>query len=355
MYIHKLTKLFLSRIIYFMAAMTIISACSTTKLFEQDSADSKTELHKWLLPAEPPFPKDNEPTAERVELGKMLFFDPRISRDQNMSCATCHNPSLGWSDGLAKGRGFKSNLLGRASPSIINTAYNTIQMWDGRKKDLEDQAMGPLEAAVEMNTDFDVFFTWIKQNKGYVKAFEKAYPGLGITKETTAKAIASFERTVISNNSPFDHWIKGDSSAMTKQQVRGFEIFKDDNKGNCAVCHDAPNFTDNGMHNIGLASFGDKKPDLGRFGQKPLRLMKGAFKTPTLRDIALSAPYFHDGSAKTLMDVVEHYAKGGEVKTNLSPNLKEIKLTQQDKEDLVAFMQALTSEHVAVTLPFLPQ
>lgn len=331
----------------------IFSACSTNPVSEQDSKTS-VELHKWILPDNPPFPKDNEPTQDRIQLGKMLFFDPRISRDQNMSCATCHNPSLGWSDGLAKGRGFKSNLLGRASPSIVNTAYNTIQMWDGRKKDLEDQAMGPLEAAVEMNTDFSQFFSWIKQNQGYVDAFEKAYPGKGITKETTAKAIASFERTVISNNSPFDQWIKGNSVAMTEQQVRGFEIFKNENKGNCAVCHDAPNFTDNGMHNIGLASFGNEKPDLGRFGQKPLRLMKGAFKTPTLRDIALSAPYFHDGSAATLMDVVEHYAKGGEVKTNLSPNLKEIKLTQQDKQDLVAFMQALTSEHVAVTLPVLP-
>lgn len=331
----------------------IISACSTSPVIDKDH-EAATELQKWLLPETPPFPKDNEPTEERVQLGKMLFFDPRISRDQNMSCATCHNPSLGWSDGLAKGRGFKSNLLGRASPSIINTAYNTIQMWDGRKKSLEDQAMGPLEAADEMNTDFSQFFSWIKQNEGYVKAFEKAYPGQGITKETTAKAIASFERTVISNNSPFDQWIKGNSQAMTKQQVRGFDVFKNETEGNCAVCHDAPNFTDNGMHNIGLASFGDEKPDLGRFDQKPLRLMKGAFKTPTLRDIALSAPYFHDGSATTLMEVVEHYTKGGEVKTNLSPNLKPIKLTQQDKEDLVAFMQALTSEHVAVTLPLLP-
>ena len=331
----------------------IISACSTNPVVEKKQTES-VALHKWLLPETPPFPKDNKPTQERVQLGKMLFFDPRISRDQNMSCATCHNPSLGWSDGLAKGRGFKSNLLGRASPSIVNTAYNTIQMWDGRKKNLEDQAMGPLEAAVEMNTDFSQFFSWIKQNEGYVKAFEKAYPGQGITKETTAKAIASFERTIISNNSPFDKWLKGNSTAMTEQQVRGFDIFKDENRGNCAVCHDAPNFTDNGMHNIGLASFGNDNPDLGRFGQKPLRLMKGAFKTPTLRDIALSAPYFHDGSAATLMDVVEHYAKGGEVKTNLSPNLKEIKLTQQDKEDLVAFMQSLTSEHVAITFPLLP-
>ena len=331
----------------------IISACSTNPVIDKDH-ETTTELHKWLLPENPPFPKDNEPTQERVQLGKMLFFDPRISRDQNMSCATCHNPSLGWSDGLAKGRGFKSNLLGRASPSIVNTAYNTIQMWDGRKKNLEDQAMGPLEASVEMNTDFSQFFSWIKQNEGYVKAFDKAYPGQGITKETTAKSIASFERTIISNNSPFDKWLKGNSTAMTEQQVRGFDIFTNENKGNCAVCHDAPNFTDNGMHNIGLASFGNDNPDLGRFGQKPLRLMKGAFKTPTLRDIALSAPYFHDGSAATLMDVVEHYAKGGEVKTNLSPNLKEIKLTQQDKKDLVAFMQALTSEHVAITFPLLP-
>ncbi len=311
-------------------------------------------LQRWLLPDEPPHPADNEPTAERIELGKMLFFDPRLSRHGNMSCATCHNPMFGWSDGLPTARGHEGMLLKRASPTVINTAYNSIQMWDGRKKDLEDQAIGPMEAPVEMNTDFDHLFAFLNSNEGYKAAFAAAYPGKPIDKETIAKAIASYERTVISNDSPFDRWVRGDESAMTEQQVRGFRIFVDPEKGNCEICHSAPNFTDNGFHNIGLASVDGGKGDPGRFAHKPIRILKGAFKTPTLRDITLTAPYFHDGSAKTLMDVVEHYVKGGEVKENLSPNIRPLKLTQQEKEDLVAFMEALTSEHEPVTLPVLP-
>lgn len=318
------------------------------------SAAKPAAYVQWMLPKQPAYPANNTPTPARVELGKMLFFDPRLSRDGNISCASCHNPSLGWSDGLATGRGFQGQLLGRASPTIVNTAFNTIHMWDGRKKTLEDQALGPMEAAPEMNTDFDRFFTWLKSNDGYKTAFAKAYPGEEIGPDTLRRAIAAFERTIVSRNSPFDRWLAGDKKAMSPSQLRGLAIFNDPNKGNCAVCHSAPNFTDNGFHNLGLASFGGEKPDMGRFEQKKVALMKGAFKTPTLRDVERTAPYFHDGSAKTLMDVVEHYARGGAVRTNLSPNIKPLPLTQQDKEDLVAFMKALTSPAAPITLPVLP-
>ncbi len=341
-----------------LASLVTLGACATTAQSGEGNGmvfeAGHPSLQHWLLPDEPPYPEDNKPTAERIALGKQLFFDPRLSRDGNMSCATCHNPMLGWSDGLPTARGHRGMLLKRASPTVINTAYNSIQMWDGRKKDLEDQAIGPMEAPVEMNTDFDRMFEFLKNNKGYREAFAKAYPGEEINKKTVAKAIASYERTIISNDSPFDRWIKGDKDAMTEQQVRGFKIFVDPEKGNCEICHSAPNFTDNGFHNIGLASVDGGKGDPGRFAHKPIKILKGAFKTPTLRDITLTAPYFHDGSAKTLMDVVEHYVKGGEVKENLSPNIKKLNLTQQEKEDLVAFMRALTTEHEPVTLPVLP-
>lgn len=315
-----------------------------------DPADFK----EWRLPADPPYPAHNKPTPARVSLGKMLFFDPRLSRDGNMSCATCHNPMFGWSDGLATGRGFQGKLLDRATPTVVNAAFNTIQMWDGRKKDLEDQAMGPLEAAPEMNTDLERFFQWMNSNQGYKEAFAKAYPGEPIDAGTFRKAVASYERTLISRTSPFDRWVAGDKKAMNKQQLRGMTVFMDSNRGNCAVCHSAPNFTDNGFHNLGLASFGKDKPDLGRYVHKPVAINRGAFKTPTLRDVEYTAPYFHDGSAKTLMDVVEHYDKGGEVKTNLSPNMKPLNLSQQDKEDLVAFMKALSSPPMKVDFPALP-
>lgn len=309
-------------------------------------------LQEWLLPDQPPYPKDNAPTPNRIELGKKLFFDPRLSGDQTISCATCHNPVLGWSDALPKGIGFKGADLPRASPTVINTGYNTIQMWDGRKKTLEDQAMGPMEATLEMNMDFAKLFDFLRNNKAYSAMFEAAYPGEGVNAKTVSKAIASYERTIISNNSPFDKWVKGDKNAMTAQQINGFKLFN--GKANCEVCHSAPNFTDNGFHNLGLASWADKNADVGRYAQKPIRILKGAFKTPTIRDIERTSPYFHDGSSTTLMEVVDHYDKGGVVKEGISPNIKALNLTEQEKQDLVAFMQALTSPFIPVSLPEIP-
>jgi len=309
-------------------------------------------LQEWLLPDEAPYPAGNKPNEARIALGKMLFFDTRLSGDKTISCATCHSPLYGWGDGLKTGKGFGSKILDRASPVVTNTAFNSIQMWDGRKKSLEDQAMGPMEATAEMNMKIPTLLKFLNDSEGYRAAFNKAYPGEKIDTVTLSKGMASFERTIISNNSPFDKWVKGDAKAMTKQQIQGFKVFV--GKANCVACHSAPNFTDNGFHNIGLASYGEKNPDVGRFTQRPLKLMKGAFKTPTLRDISYSAPYFHDGSSHTLTDVVNHYAKGGVVKTNLSPNMEDIKLSDAEKKALVAFMEALNSKREPFTLPVLP-
>ncbi len=328
----------------------------TTSVQAEDNYTFKaghSSLQKWILPDVPPQPANNPLTAEKISLGKKLFFDPRLSGDGNMSCATCHNPVFGWSDALPTAKGVKSKVLGRASPTIINSGFNEIQMWDGRKKSLEDQAMGPMEATVEMNMDTKKLFTWLNNNKGYKKEFENAFPGEKIDANTVKKAIASYERTVISNNSPFDKWVKGDKSAMTSQQVKGFKLFV--GKAKCVACHSEPNFTDSGFHNLGLKSWGNKNPDMGRYAQRPLRLMKGAFKTPTLRDIDRTAPYFHDGSAATLADVVEHYSKGGIVKTNLSPSMEKLDLSKKEQQAVVAFLHALSSPYVAVTLPELPR
>ena len=310
-------------------------------------------LQEWLLPEDVPTPKDNPLTPAKVELGKMLFFDPRLSGDGNMSCASCHSPLFGWSDGQKTARGHKSMVLGRASPVVVNTGYNDIQMWDGREKTLEDQSIGPMRNSAEMNMDIPKLIDFLSESE-YKDHFEEAFPGEPIGVEQIAKALASFERTIVSRDSPFDNWVRGDENALTAQQIRGFALFVDPDKGNCAVCHSAPNFTDNGFHNLGLASFGEENPDLGRYTQRPLRLMKGAFKTPTIRDITLSAPYFHDGSAETLMEVVEHYAIGGVVKENRSPNMKTLNLSQQEKEDIVAFMESLTTPPKAFVLPILP-
>jgi cytochrome c peroxidase len=348
-------KMTISRfMIFFIFNILIVSQAQSVENQERIFKAGHPSLQDWILPEQPLTPADNTLNSARIELGKKLFFDPRLSGDGNMACATCHNPLFGWSDGLATAKGNRSKVLGRASPVITNTAYNSIQMWDGRKKSLEDQAVGPMKSNDEMNMNLSELMTFLQNNREYSTLFKKAYPDDQINEVTLAKALASFERTVISRNSPFDQWLRGDKRAMTAAQVNGFKLFVDPKKGNCAACHSAPNFTDNGFHNIGLASFGDPNPDLGRYTERPLGLMKGAFKTPTIRDITLSAPYFHDGSAKTLTEVVKHYVSGGVVKTNLSPNFSPANLTDKEISNLVAFMESLTTLPEPFKLPILP-
>jgi cytochrome c peroxidase len=306
----------------------------------------------WRLPAVP-MPEGNRSTPARVELGKALFFDPRLSGNGATSCASCHNPSLGWSDGLKTAVGMGGVVLARATPTIVNTAFNTQFMWDGRKKSLEDQALGPMKAADEMNTDFPAVIERLRAMPGYALLFERAYPGEPLGEETLAKALAAYERSIVSRDSPFDRWLAGDTRALTPAQYRGFRLFTDPAKAHCAACHSGPNFTDNGFHNIGIRSAG-ARPDPGRFNVRAVASMKGAFKTPTLRDIELTGPYFRDGSATTLREVVEHYARGGDDRSNISADVKQLHLSEQDKNDLVAFLRALTGRRVPVTAPHLP-
>ena len=312
----------------------------------------------WMLPPMPPSPGDNLWSEERSQLGAMLFFDARLSYSGQVSCGWCHSPERGWSDGMQTAVRFPGNPGPVGSPGLANVGYNTIFMWDGRQPSLEAQALGTLGPTSDVNVGArgkteDVVHR-IAALSGYRSAFEAAYPGEGITAQTIAKALASFQRSIVSRNSPFDRWIAGESHAMTAQQVNGFRIFTDPSRGGCSVCHQPPNFTDNGFHNIGLKSYGEGSPNPGRGKQRPIRVMHGAFKTPALRDVALSAPYFHDGSAATLADVVEHYAKGGEVTLNLSPSFRKAPLSAQDKADLVAFLQALTTPPKPFAYPVLP-
>jgi cytochrome c peroxidase len=332
-----------------LALATALSSASLVLMAQTPAALKKAD---YLRPAEAVAPADNKPNAPRVELGKALFFDPRLSGSNWISCSNCHNPGLGWSDGLATGIGHGMKVLGRATPTILNTAFNPIQMWDGRKSTLEDQALGPIEADVEMAQDIPGLVRKLEAIPGYRKLFLQAYPGEGISGKTIAKAIATFERTVLSTESPFDRWMKGDDSAVDASVKRGLDVFR--GPGNCEKCHSGFNFTDNGFHNIGVRSLGPKE-DLGRFNERKVALMRGAFKTPTLRDIALTAPYMHNGIYGTLEEVVEHYVRGGDMKDNLSPNMKAIELTAQQKSDLVAFMRSLTGAPMHVSFPQLPQ
>lgn len=221
-------------------------------------------------------------------------------------------------------------------------------MWDGRFRSLEHQALGPIQADVEMNQDIDELLIELNDIPGYVSMFDKAYPEEGITQDTIAKAIAAFERTITSNNAPFDRYINGDKDAISQSAKRGFELFKD--KANCAACHQGHNFVDDGFHNIGLPDTDDP----GRYNIVKVNILKGAFKTPTLRNVELTAPYMHNGVYNTLEEVVEHYNKGGAVADNLDPNMKPLHLNDQEKRDLVAFMKTLTGEPMNITIPVLP-
>lgn len=299
-------------------------------------------------------PADNRLTAERVTLGKALFFDPRLSGSKWISCASCHNPALGWSDGLPTAIGNGMNKLKRATPTIVNVAFAQILMWDGREGTLESQALGPMKNKDEMGLDPKAAAQRLAAIQGYRRMFARAYPGEGITPETIGKAIASFERTVVSTDTPFDRWQAGDNDAVSAAAKRGFEIFR--GKGKCDVCHEGYNFTDDGFHNIGVKTPAGLPQDVGRFAQRKIKSMKGAFKTPTLRDIALTAPYMHNGIYQTLEQVIEHYDRGGDVTDNLDPNMSgPLHLTDREKADLVAFMQSLTGRPLNIAIPRLPQ
>jgi len=321
-------------------------------LFATSAKDE--DMSKWLRPSTVPQPKNNKLTKERIELGRYLYFDERLSKSGKISCATCHHPHRGWTDlkPVAKAVGHAGRVGPRNSPTILNAAYQKHQFWDGRAKSLEEQALGPIEADVEMNMPLDALEKKIKSIKGYRELFAKAYPGEKITAKTIAKAIASFERTVVSTESPFDKYIKGDKTALTTQQKRGWKLFK--GKGHCTDCHDNFNFTDGSFHNIGLHDGELKGKELGRYNVKPRKAWYGVFKTPTLRDVAKSYPYFHDGSVKTLTEATAICGNGGRFDRNVknkSTYMKDRHLTKQEITDIVAFMEALSGPDVDVKIP----
>ena len=300
-------------------------------------------------PTAVPEPKTNPTTAAKVNLGRNLFFDPRLSGSGAISCATCHNPGLGWGDGLAKGVGHMGTQLGRHTPTIINVAFGEPYFWDGRAPTLEEQAKGPLTSPKEMSMSVDIALPMLRSIPGYVDAFALAFPGQPISLETVASALASFERTVVSSDAPFDRWVKGDDHAISPEAVRGFVLFN--GKANCAVCHSSWRMTDDGFHDIGLHD-----TDRGRAAIAPgIVQLERAFKTPTLRNINQRAPYMHDGSLRTLAAVIDHYNSGFETRPSLDTNIHPLGLTKQDKEDLLAFLDTLTSADDPVTIAALPR
>jgi cytochrome c peroxidase len=293
------------------------------------------------------WPDDNYYTPAKAELGRLLYFDKRLSSDGTVACATCHAPEHAFTDGAPVSTGINGQKGGRSAPTVINRAYSTLQFWDGRARSLEDQAKGPIANPIEMTKEktekaaHNAVVTRLKRVPGYVERFQDVFGTEDFTIDHVAMAIATFERTVLSGNAPYDRYKNGDQDALTEAQVRGMNIFL--KKAKCDSCHIGFNFSDGSYENIGIGM--DKPdPDLGRYAVTGKEEDKGAFKTPTLREVEHTGPYMHDGRYKTLEEVVEHYDKGGVKNPWLDERIKPLNLSKQEKADLVAFLKALSGE-----------
>ncbi len=314
------------------------------------AAEFKLQVPLGLPPV--PIPKDNPLTAEKIELGKMLYFDKRVSKDGTVACATCHDPKMAWAEHTPTSTGIGKQVGPRNSPTVMNTAYATSMFWDGRAASLEEQATGPVENPIEMGHQMADLVLQLDKIPEYHERFQKVF-GTPVTKEGFAKAIAAFERTILVGNSPYDRFKAGDANALTEAQKRGLALFE---KVGCADCHTPPLFSDYEFHNAGVGM--DKpKPDPGRKEVTKKDEDMGAFRVPSLRNVADTAPYFHDGSAKTLEEAVALMAAGGKDNPHRSPDfdtVRQAKITPEQQKDLVEFLKALSGPIPQVEPPKLP-
>ncbi len=324
--------------------------------------------------------KDNPLTRAKIELGRQLYFDTRLSKDNTVSCASCHSPDTGFAAPTQFGVGVDQQEGNRNSPVSYNRILSDLQFWDGREPSLEGQAKGPIANPIEMANTHEEATSTIKNVEGYELQFQKIFGQLNI--HTVAQAVASFERVIVTGPSPYDFneqlrafagadpeslkaddpelyqtYLKtkadADTHPMSDSAKRGRDLFFSE-KGSCTACHVGPNLTDEKYHNLGVG-MNAAEPDLGRYVITKVETDKGAFKTPTVRNVTQSAPYMHDGSVKTLAEVVELYAKGGEANQWLDPKIKKLDLSEQDKKDLVAFMEACTGDFPPIERQRLPQ
>lgn len=320
-----------------------------TYAVSQEAASIETMKAEFRRPQAIPFPDHNPFTPAKAALGKKLYFDPRLSASSTQSCASCHNPALGWGDGLRVGVGHAMEQLRRRSPTLVNAAWGSIFMWDGRADSLESQALGPIQSRAEMDMPMDKLIPRLSSIRDYKPLFAAAFPNEGLSASTLTRAIATYERTIVSGSSPFDAWVEGDEQAISDTAKRGFVVFN--TTGGCASCHSGWNFTDDGFHDIGLPS-----QDVGRGQFLPsIVKMQHAFKTPTLREIAYRAPYMHDGTLVTLEEVVEHYSSGGIARQSRSELVMPLALTSAQKDEIVQFLKSLSSTTTPPKLPTLPR
>ncbi|MDX1393768.1 MAG: cytochrome c peroxidase [Gemmatimonadota bacterium] len=282
-------------------------------------------------------PEANPLTRPKVELGRKLFFDPELAIDRSRSCATCHRPDLYFTDGRERPVGLEGGEGRRNVPSVLNVAYGRTFFWDGRAEGLEAQVLEPIRGPDELGLGEAALIERLETRRDYRDDFEDAFGDREITPDRVARALASYLRTLRSGDAPIDRFLHGDRGALSAEAQRGFRLFT--GRANCGVCHLAPLFTDHQFHNTGV-SWGST--DLGRFAVTGEEADRGRFRTPSLRNVAETAPYMHDGSLATLEDVIEHYAGGGTAGPHLDEEIHPLDLTDQEKRQLVAFLKALT-------------
>jgi len=355
-YMRKKTKLVLLLFCLLVSGSIVIRALAENEA-PQIIQVNVQRLGPQRLGSLPPVvsPPGNPPSSLKIHLGKELYFDPRLSADGTVSCATCHDPALGWSDEGPTSKGIRGQFGGRRAPPVSNAAYNSLQFWDGRSPSLEDQAKGPIQNPVEMGNTHQAMIQTVSGISGYEDEFKAVFGEGPITVDQVADAIAAFERTVVTTDSRFDRYARGDQNALTRLEKQGLEIFN--GKGHCTACHWGPHFSDGRFHNLGVPPKDPKNPDVGRYEITKDPRDMGAFKTPTVRDASRRAPYLHDGSEKTLESLIDFYDRGGGKNPNLDPLMVPLGLNQHEKEALVAFIKALDSlnPEVADVKPIAPQ
>ena len=298
---------------------------------------------------------EDAPTPVSVRLGRWLFYDTRLSADNTISCATCHRPENAFSEPTAVSTGIGGQKGGRKAPTFINAAWALLPhtFWDGRASSLEEQALGPIANPIEMGNTHEQLLVTIGNIDGYGKYFEEVFGSSEVTKERIGKAIADYERTRMSGNSPYDRWKNGDEAAVSEDVKLGDQLFFD--KAGCNQCHLGYNFTDSLFHNLGIG-WNDTEEmfsDNGRFEITGIEHETGAFKTPTVREVTKRSPYMHDGSILTLREVVAFYNRGGNANPNLDPKMQPLGLTDEEIDALVAMMEAMSGEGYVDTAPSL--
>jgi cytochrome c peroxidase len=296
------------------------------------------QLALYVPPTSIPYPGDNPSSPAKARLGQELFFDPILSGARDMSCSTCHQPALSWGDGRARAIGANHEPMALRSPTLIDVAWMERLGWDGKFRDLESVAFSPITAHDNMDLAEDEALARLRAVPAYVQLYREAFGTADIDRHGIEQALATYQRSIVSGEAPFDRWVAGDASAITPAAKRGFALFN--GRAGCASCHSGWPFSDGSFHDIGTAT-GD---DIGRGRLFPTSVkLRYAFKTPTLRDVARRAPYMHDGSLPNLRAVIDLYDRGGVARPSRADEIHPLGLSERDKEDLLAFLDTLTA------------